>query len=152
MRLKYIVETDHKNNLLVLRELAATDQDRFELLNHATYEGEMIKSAIPKGKKALVSALRTDNMYPPAPIAEKIAEAISQAVDSKEGRTVELIVDDLDNMEKRRKRVPIPKPEDMEETSSDLDVETDSDETGTIGFDENDTDLYEEMFPFNEVA
>ncbi len=92
MRLKYIVEKKDKNNELVLREYVENDRDRFSLLNEAVFDKKTISSAKKRGMKALIGALRTQNMYPPLKFAEKIADAVSEVLKSKKNPSTEIIL------------------------------------------------------------
>lgn len=151
MRLKYIVEKKDKNNALTLREYIESEKDRFCLTNETVHSKQVLYSATRKGVKALIAAFRTQNMYPPAQIAERIADAVLTVLKSSSDPSVEVIVDEMEFVDKtqriRRKAEP------MEEESLDEDdpIEECSDETWSINYDEADSDLAL-VFPFDEVA
>jgi len=157
MRIKYIVEKKDKNNELILREYMENDQDTFSLLNEAAYDKRTISSAKKSGVKALISALRTQNMYPPLKFAEKIADSVSEVLKSKKNPSVEIVFDDMELVDKkqRRRRIPVP----VEEESVELDdpgeiddlMEECSDETCSIKLDGELSDL-DKVFTIDEVA
>ncbi|MBT8374046.1 MAG: hypothetical protein KJN80_03945 [Deltaproteobacteria bacterium] len=96
MKQKYQIlkETDQKK--LVIKEFAELDKEILSLLCEEEYDIKMIKAAISKGKEALISELRTNNMYPPSVYAEKIAQAVIDIFGSKGNQSVELAFNDVD--------------------------------------------------------
>lgn len=82
------LDREHKNNLL------KSNQESFSLLYEETYDKELILSAIGKGKKNLVSAIRTHNMYPIIIYAEKIADSVIELYNTENNLSVELLFDD----------------------------------------------------------
>ena len=77
-------------------EISALSQDDFTLLCTETYEGKSVKSAISQGKEALVSILRTDNLYPIGIYINIIADSVIELY-GKDGKlSKELLFDDLD--------------------------------------------------------
>jgi hypothetical protein len=67
MKQKYTIIKDSKNKQLIVREFAELDKEILSLLCEETYEQKVILAAIKKGKEDLISALRTNNLYPPGP-------------------------------------------------------------------------------------
>ncbi len=151
MRLKYIVEKKDKNNALVLREYMENDRDRFSLLNEAVFDKKTISSAKKRGMKALIGALRTQNMYPPREFAEKIADSVSEVLKSKKRPSAEIVLDDMEFVDKKQRRRRIAVPVEAESVEVDDPMEECSDDTCTIKFDEEKPDL-NQVFPFDEVA
>ena len=106
MRQKFTIHKDNEKMELTIkefanldreirgRELIKIDKEIFSFLCEETYDGKKLKSAIKKGKEDLISALRTDNMFPIGSYAEIIAESIIDLYDSKENNTIELLFDD----------------------------------------------------------
>ncbi len=120
MKQKYHISISFKKNELIIKEFAELEKrDIYTLLCEEIYDAENIKSAMSEGKKALISAIRTINFYPPAIYAEKIAEAINKLYSSQKDQSVELSFNDLGLMSKDRK-----KPEKVDETK-DTSVEID---------------------------
>ncbi len=103
MRQKYVILKNDEKNELILRAFAELDNTGLVLACEETYDGKIIKSTIPKGKKALVSILRTQNIYPPGLYAEIIAESVMELYDSKNINTKELLFDDMLFLKKRTK-------------------------------------------------
>jgi hypothetical protein len=80
-------------------EISAIARDDFTLLCTETYEGKAIKNAISEGKDALVSVLRTDNMYPIGTYANVIADSVIEIYGENDDFSKELLFDDLDLFE-----------------------------------------------------
>ena len=76
MKQRYHISRDEKTSALTIAEYAVTAgnikrhdisaiaRNDFTLLCTETYEGKAIKKAISEGKEAVVTVLRTDNLYP----------------------------------------------------------------------------------------
>ena len=96
MKQKYTIIKDSKNKQLIIREFAELDKEILSLLCEETYEQKAILAAIKKGKDNLISALRTNNLYPPGIYAKKIADAIKELYATKGKESEELFFDDLE--------------------------------------------------------
>ena len=111
MKQRYFICRDEKTNELTIEEYAmitgnpktyevsALTPDDFTLLCIETYEGKKIKRAISQGKQALVSTLRTDNLYPISIYAGFIADSVMEIYGKKDNLSKELLFDDLDLFE-----------------------------------------------------
>ena len=90
---------------MIIKEFAElAKRDDYSLLCEETYDGRAIKSAISRSKKALVSILRTINLYPPGVFAEKIAEAVINLYGSESDKSVALFFNDMDLISKDWKK------------------------------------------------
>ena len=108
MRQKYMIFRDRTQKKLNIREYAIIDKDlkkaalpilhteSFTLLGEENYKSEIVVNSISKGMNALLSTLRTHNIFPIEPNATKIAESVMALYDSAEDDSVELLFDDLD--------------------------------------------------------
>ena len=105
MKKKYLILKNDEKNQLTIQEFAEIEkQDEHTLLCEETYSAKDIESAISKGKEALISALRTVNLYPPGLSAGKIAEAVMTLYNSASDQSIELFIDDRDFLLKDRKK------------------------------------------------
>lgn len=107
MRRKYQIIRSSAGNILTIREYAVIDKslqniktpvlrpDDYFFVFEEKYEGAAIAKAIAGGKGALVSALRTDGLFPMAPTAAKIAESVIDLYDTDKGGSAELFFDDI---------------------------------------------------------
>ena len=100
MKHKYFIIKDNEKNELIIREFAELEKSDFSLLYEVAFGNEKIESAISKGKNALISAIRTQNMYPPIIYAEKITESIVKLYGSIDDQSIELFFDDKDFLAK----------------------------------------------------
>ena len=64
MKQKYLIMKNDEKDKLIIRELGELDKDMYSLLCEEIYDSENIKSAVAKGKTTLISALRTENLFP----------------------------------------------------------------------------------------
>jgi hypothetical protein len=111
MKQRYFISRDEKTNELTIEEYAviagnsktfeitALTPDDFTLLCIETYEGKKIKKAISQGKEALVTTLRTDNLYPISTYADLIADSVIEIYGKNDNLYNELLFDDLDLLE-----------------------------------------------------
>ena len=111
MKQRYFISRDKNTSELTIEEYAAVagdlkryeinalSQEDFTLLCTETYEGRMVKKAISEGKEALVSILRTDNLYPIGNYADVIADSVIELYEKDGKLSKELLFDDLDLLE-----------------------------------------------------
>ena len=111
MKQRYFISRDEKTSALTIEEYAvvagnikrheisAIARDDFTLLCTETYEGKAIKKAISEGKEALVTVLRTDNLYPIGTYANVIADSVIEIFGKNDHFSKELLFDDLDLFE-----------------------------------------------------
>ncbi len=119
MKQKYLIINDKKNKQFKIQEFAELNKEMLSLLCEETYDYKSIKSALSAGKNELISTLRTNNFYPPGIYAEKIAAAIHQLHESKEEESVELFIDDINLLIKKRQ--PAGASRQVEDDTADLD-------------------------------
>jgi hypothetical protein len=118
MKQRYHISRDEKTSELTIEEYAviagnikrheisAIARDDFTLLCTETYEDKAIKKAISEGKEALVTILRTDNLYPIGTYADVIAESVIEIYGENDHSSKELLFDDLDLFESFRVASP----------------------------------------------
>ena len=116
MKQKYLISKESDQKKLVIKEFAELDKEMLSLLCQEEYDYKIIKSAISKGKEALISELRTNNMYPPSVYAEKIAQAVIDIFGSKGSQSVEIAFNDVDLLIKEQALS-----EDLDETENTVD-------------------------------
>jgi len=119
MKEKYLILNNDDQKELIIRKFAELDdKEALLLLAEEKYDVKDIKSAMKKGEKALISVLRTQNLYPPCLHAGKIAEAaISMSGEKKQ--PIELLFDDIDLLTKKKSK---PEPiKEVEKESNEID-------------------------------
>ena len=119
MKQKYLIINDKKNKQFKIQEFAELNKETLSLLCEEAYDYKTIKSAVSSGKDALISALRTNNLYPPGIYAEKIANALVQLHKSTDEESVELFFDDINLLTKKRRSSKIT--EQLDDDSANLD-------------------------------
>jgi hypothetical protein len=125
MKQKYLIINDKTNTQIKIQEFAELNKETLSLLCEEAYDYKTIKSAISAGPETLISALRTNNLYPPGIYAEKIASAVTELIKSKDQESLELFFDDINLLSKNRhSTVVIEEPED---DAADLDEILDDD-------------------------
>jgi len=130
MKQKYLIINDKANTQIKIQEYAELNKETLSLLCEEAYDYKTIKSAIAAGSETLISALRTNNLYPPGIYAEKIASTVVELIKSKGPESVELFFDDINLLAKNRpSMVVIEEPED---DAADLDEMLDDDYDATF--------------------
>jgi hypothetical protein len=124
MKQKYTIVRDDKNNQLIIREFAELDKQILSLLCEETYDSKVIRAAIKQGSSHLITALRTNNLYPPGIYAAKIAESVTALYATKEQESVDLFFDDLELLAVESR----PEPEDADEEKPVAEQGEDADE------------------------
>jgi hypothetical protein len=119
MKQKYLIINDKENKQFKIQEFAELNKETLSLLCEEAYDYKTINSAVSTGKDALISTLRTNNLYPPGIYAEKIANAVIELRKSKDEESVALFFDDINLLVKKRKSAAIT--EQLEDDSADLD-------------------------------
>ena len=100
MKQKYVILKDDENNKLIIREYAELDKEIYSMLCEETYGDSNVKQAISGGKEDLISALRTNNFYPPILQADKISDAVMAVYASRTTQPVEIYIDDIEHLAK----------------------------------------------------
>ena len=97
MKQEYLIVKNDDKSKLSIKEFAESNQKNiFFLVCEETYDSEVIKSAISKGHKALMSILTTQNMHPPRLYAEQIVASVMNLYSSESDQSMELSFDDKD--------------------------------------------------------
>ncbi|MEJ2170794.1 MAG: hypothetical protein P8X90_35325 [Desulfobacterales bacterium] len=136
MKQKYLILNDKENKLFKIQEFAELSKESLSMLCEETYDYRSIKAAAASGKEALISALRTNNMYPPGIYAEQIAEAVIDLNASAERESVELFFDDINLLAKTREAIKVS--EHLEEEAEDTDLDDMLDEDFDDGYPDKD--------------
>ncbi len=103
MKQKYTIVRDDKNKQLIIREFAELDKEILSLLCEESYDEKKIRSAIRKGREALIAAIRTNNLYPPGVYADKIADTVKNLYTAKAKASEDLFFDDRELLAKEQK-------------------------------------------------
>ena len=120
MKQKYAIIRDDDQKTLVVREYAELDKEMMSLLCEETYAQDKINAAIKAGPLAVITAIRTNNMYPPTLFAQAIAQAITGLLTEGGNQSAELFFDDKDLF---NQEIVMPPEEADEEVDEEVDVD-----------------------------
>lgn len=134
MKQKYSIHKDTEKQILVIKEYAELNKEILSLLCEETYPENEVNTAISRGKGALVSILRTRNMYPPGVFANSIADLVIALYGSEGEQSTEILLDDKAFFESNENETTL-----EEET-----VENDEDDDIDTVLDDDINDVYEE--------
>ena len=108
MRQKFVISRNVDENSLKIREYAiltripkntpalAQPKEQYSLLGQEIYDDDIVETSISRGKRYLVATLRTNNLFPIQPYANKIAESVMELYKTENGEPAELFFDDVD--------------------------------------------------------
>jgi hypothetical protein len=108
MKQKFLITLDEKTNQLSIEEYAVLERtykysnvsniekDNYSFLYKETYDSGVIESAISEGKDALISILRTPNMFPIESYINEMAKSVIDLYGPEHNLSVELVFDDKD--------------------------------------------------------
>ena len=125
MKQKYLIIKDKEKKQIKIQEYAELNKEMLSLLCEEAYDFKTIRSAISAGSETLIASLRTNNLYPPAIYAEKIASSVAELYKSKDQESMELFFDDLNLLGKKRDVADVTEQLDDDETDLDVMIEDD---------------------------
>ena len=105
MKQKYLIFKNDEKNELIIKEFLEINKEMFSLACEETYDNNDIESAIVKGRKHMVSVLRTNNMYPVGLYADKLAESIITMYGTEHKEPIKLLFDDAKSFSKTQEEV-----------------------------------------------
>jgi len=120
MKQKYAIIRDDERKTLIVREYAELDKEMMSLLCEETYGRDKIAAALQVDRQAVISAIRTNNMYPPTLFAHAIAEAVAGLLAEGGNQSAELFFDDKDLF---NKEIALPADEAEDEVEEDVEVD-----------------------------
>ncbi|MBW1841003.1 MAG: hypothetical protein JRI75_04335 [Deltaproteobacteria bacterium] len=140
MKQKYVISKDNEKKALIIQEYAELDKEILSFICEQPYDLKAIRAAIKKGKRELISTLRTENMYPIGMHAEKLAASVMDVVKSKDDKLEELFFNDIDLLTKSRG--PVKVTDDIENGAVEVDELLDEDESGPTYGEKDDIDKF----------
>ncbi len=139
MKQKYLILKNEDKTRLVIREYAELDKEIFSLVCEETFDDKVVKSAIEKGKNALIATLRTQNLFPIGIYAEKTAAAVTKIYESDVDQPIELFFDDTDLLTKNGRKPPVL--DDLENEAAEIDGLLDDEDIPEESFDDENDDI-----------
>ena len=98
MKQKFTISKNSSAKTLIIKEYAELEKESQSLLCEESYSLAKIEEAAIAGRNALIRALRTNNLYPPAIYIDQIAQSVETIVQSKDQHTADLFFNDIDLM------------------------------------------------------
>ncbi|MBW1983420.1 MAG: hypothetical protein JRI53_01770 [Deltaproteobacteria bacterium] len=105
---RYDISMDFETNSLSIREFAAlgrvsrkknhfkTAEEKYSMIQKVSYDGDIIRSAIDKGKGALVSVIRSNEFFPIQSCVDIIVERVIELFKNNSNSCSEVVIDDHD--------------------------------------------------------
>ncbi len=102
MKQRYVISKSKNTGSLTIQEFAELDKDLFSLTCEESYDAKTIANVIKEGKKAIIAAIRTPNMYPIAEYIDRIADVVMEIYQKgdEQVQTREIEFDDSTFMKK----------------------------------------------------
>ena len=119
MKQKYLIFKNDEKTKLIIKEFAELDKEMFSFLCEETFDDESVKSAIAKGKDALIETLRTKNLFPIGIYAKEVAAAVVKMYESGNDQSVELLFDDHDLLKEEQEEPAVE--DDIEDETVEID-------------------------------
>ncbi len=138
MKHLYKVLKDEEKGSFILREFGEIDKDTMSLLCEQAYDGEVMSAAVEQGVAAVMTALRTPNIYPPGLYLETLAETVIRLYREGGDLEREVMFDDADYLAREQEDLELPE---APEEDSDLDKLLSDDESDDIDADLGESDV-----------
>jgi hypothetical protein len=138
MRQRYTVLKAQEEDRILIREEGELDKDLFKTQCTVSFAQDTIRQALDRGVFPAIQLIRSKDLYPSLPVAEKLVEAIRHFLDDGT-QPVEVDINDTDFITKRAKPVA-------------AEVEdADEDAGGIEDLLEDDSDDFDEEFALDDI-
>ena len=103
---RYDIAMDDRTNRLSIKEFAVLDtkshrrnnyqpiQKTYSIIHEVSFDGDVIRTAINEGQKALISTLRSGDFFPIYPCVELIAKRVTELFNGTLESASEMFFDD----------------------------------------------------------
>jgi hypothetical protein len=98
MKQKFLLLKSQDHKELIIKELAELDAGKFSVVCQEKHAADAVKKYLANPGR-LMDMLRSDNMFPPGHVMDRLINAISELIESEEKESMELVVDDMDLIE-----------------------------------------------------
>lgn len=98
MKQKFLLLKSQDHKELIIKELAELDTGKFSVVCQEKHPSDVIKKSLDNPGK-LMDVLRSDNMFPPSHVMDRMIESICEMFESNGKESVELIFDDMELIE-----------------------------------------------------
>lgn len=97
MKQKFVISKSDDKKEFKIEEFAELEKEFMSLMCEEKYGIKDIKAAISEGKEALVSLLRTKNIFPPSLWISAIADNVIELYGNKQEQSIEIFFDDKED-------------------------------------------------------
>jgi len=97
MKQKFVISKSDDKKEFKIEEFAELEKEIMSLMCEEDYSIKDIKAAIAEGKEALVSLLRTKNIFPPSLWIRAIADTVIELHGNKQEQSIEIFFDDKED-------------------------------------------------------
>ena len=118
MKQRFYIEGSSDKKELIIQEHSETEKDVYTLLCEESFDLKEVKTAAKQGEEQLLQLLRTQNLYPPSPIAQRLAETVVEFISSSGEQRMEMLFDDKEIV------APKEESEDLEDVEDDVSEES----------------------------
>ncbi|MEW5735818.1 MAG: hypothetical protein AB1921_13245 [Thermodesulfobacteriota bacterium] len=119
MKYRYVVSREDQSGKFVISEFSRRSEDALDLTGSAEFPREALEAAAADGPEGILAMIRTDKMYPPAPVANDLAARILEMLGKKAGEETEAAVEEIDVAIVERKPVEVESEDEEEVEASD---------------------------------
>ncbi len=125
MKQKFTVFRDDDNQEVKITEFAELHTDMYSFIIEKRFPQEAMEAALIQGQTALMSAFRSANFFPPAEVAEKIAQAVAGVFEPDGANALDIYVSDLDSVDENEEDdldlLGNPEDDELDDESDELD-------------------------------
>jgi len=97
MKQKFVISKSDDKKEFKIEEFAELEKEIMSLMCEENYSIKEVKAAISEGKEALVSLLRTKNIFPPSLWISAIADTVIELHGNKQEQSIEILFDDKED-------------------------------------------------------
>lgn len=98
MKQKFLLVKSQDHKELIIKELAELDTGKFSVVCQERHDTETVQKSLANPGR-LFDMLRSDNMFPPGHVVDRMISAIPELLASEEKESIELLFDDMDLIE-----------------------------------------------------
>ncbi|ABW69019.1 hypothetical protein [Desulfosudis oleivorans] len=95
MKQQFLVARGEAKTDLLIREFAELEKNETSLVGEHVFKVSDLKKAAQAGLGELITRLRTADFFPPAFLAEKLAQGVMEMLKDAGKESVEVLVDDM---------------------------------------------------------
>jgi hypothetical protein len=95
MKQQFLVARGEAKTDLLIREFAELEKNETSLVGEHVFKAADLEKAAQTGLGELIARLRSTDFFPPAFLAEKLAQAVIELINDAAKESVEVMMDDM---------------------------------------------------------